>query len=172
MAQLNGEESNVTAFDKKLSNKIFDYIATAKDTTGMDKMLESILNEALQNAPEDIKIKYTPEIIAEVKNQFENPWLLYFIKTDPADYIEKITIPTLVLNGEKDVQVLPPLNLPAYEKVLQKAGNKDYTVKELPGLNHLFQTAETGNVQEYGEIEETFSPQALDLISSWINERF
>lgn len=172
MAQLNGEESNITAFDKKLSNKIFDYIATAKDTTGMDKMLESILNEALQNAPEDIKNKYTPEIIAEVKNQFENPWLLYFVKTDPANYIERITIPTLVLNGGKDVQVLPSLNLPAYEKALRKAGNKDYTVKELPDLNHLFQTAETGNVQEYGEIEETFSPQALDLISSWINERF
>lgn len=172
MAQLNGTDSGVTAFDKELSERIFEYLATAKDTTGMDKDLERIIKEEIENAPEAIKNKYSPRLIEEAKNQFKNPWLLYFVKTDPADYIEKITIPTLVLNGEKDVQVIAQLNLPAYKKALQKAGNKDYTVKELPGLNHLFQTAETGNLQEYGEIEETFSPQALDLISSWINARF
>ena len=39
---------------------------------------------------------------------------------------------------------------------------------ELEGLNHLFQNAETGAVSEYARIEETFSPEAIDLIIAWI----
>jgi hypothetical protein len=42
------------------------------------------------------------------------------------------------------------------------------TTKELPGLNHLFQTASTGSPAEYGTIEETFAPAALQLITDWI----
>ena len=38
----------------------------------------------------------------------------------------------------------------------------------MPGLNHLFQTAKTGAVSEYGKIEETISPLALDKIAGWI----
>ena len=41
----------------------------------------------------------------------------------------------------------------------------------LPGLNHLFQTAETGLPSEYGTIEETMSPRVLDLIRDWILAR-
>jgi len=32
---------------------------------------------------------------------------------------------------------------------LEKGGNKNFEIKELPGLNHLFQTAETGSPAEY-----------------------
>jgi hypothetical protein len=38
----------------------------------------------------------------------------------------------------------------------------------LPGLNHLFQNCETGLPNEYGIIEETFDPEALEIISEWI----
>ncbi|MGB3775466.1 MAG: alpha/beta fold hydrolase [Leeuwenhoekiella sp.] len=172
IAQLNGEDAENTSFDKELSSKIFEYIATAKDTLGMGAKVSNVINSMLKNAPKTIQNKYTPEIIASAKDQFLNNWMIYFIQTDPATYIEQIEIPTLVLNGGKDVQVLSSLNLPAYEQALKKAGNQDYTIKELPELNHLFQTAETGNPMEYGQIEETFSPQALELISSWINKRF
>jgi hypothetical protein len=39
---------------------------------------------------------------------------------------------------------------------------------QLPGLNHLFQTAKTGSPAEYGLIDETFAPVALRTISDWI----
>lgn len=41
---------------------------------------------------------------------------------------------------------------------------------QLPGLNHLFQTSKTGSIMEYGQIEETIAPAALELITSWILE--
>jgi hypothetical protein len=62
------------------------------------------------------------------------------------------------------------LNIPALEAAL--AGNSDATVAELDGLNHLFQTATTGALSEYGQIEETFAPEAMELVSDWILERF
>ena len=74
----------------------------------------------------------------------------------------------LALNGALDKQVLPPDNLPAIEQALREGGNTHFTIKELPGLNHLFQTAKTGNEDEYGKIEETMSPLALDTIAKWI----
>ena len=52
------------------------------------------------------------------------------------------------------------------------AGNPDVTVRELPGLNHLFQTARTGALGEYADIEETMAPAALEAVSGWIGARF
>lgn len=41
---------------------------------------------------------------------------------------------------------------------------------ELPGLNHLFQHCETGAVAEYTQIEETISPEVLEIILTWLLE--
>jgi len=38
----------------------------------------------------------------------------------------------------------------------------------LPGLNHLFQTCETGSINEYAQIEETISPTVLEILRDWI----
>jgi fermentation-respiration switch protein FrsA (DUF1100 family) len=74
----------------------------------------------------------------------------------------------LALNGDKDLQVPSKVNLEAINKALTKAGNKKFTIKELPNLNHLFQECKTGAPQEYSEIEQTFSPLALSEILNWI----
>jgi hypothetical protein len=44
-------------------------------------------------------------------------------------------------------------------------------VRELPGLNHLFQHCQTGSPTEYGRIEETFAPEVMAMIADWILER-
>jgi hypothetical protein len=111
----------------------------------------------------------TPE--AQVGTQVKaltSPWFRFFLTYDPATALRKVTCPVLAINGEKDLQVPPALNLPAIRKALEDGGNKHFEVDELPGLNHLFQTAKTGAPSEYGEIEETISPVALDKIASWI----
>ena len=51
---------------------------------------------------------------------------------------------------------------------LRDGGCRHFEVDELPGLNHLFQHAKTGAVGEYGEIEETMAPEALEKIAGWI----
>lgn len=71
---------------------------------------------------------------------------------------------------ELDLQITPEENLKAIKNALTKAGNKDFEVLEIPGLNHLFQTAKTGSPKEYEEIEETFSPKALEIMKNWIQK--
>ena len=101
---------------------------------------------------------------------FTDPWMRYFLAYDPQPALEALAIPVLALIGDLDLQVSADLNIPALETAL--AGNSDATVTELEGLNHLFQTAATGAVSEYGQIDETFAPEAMELVADWILERF
>jgi fermentation-respiration switch protein FrsA (DUF1100 family) len=96
----------------------------------------------------------------------------FFLTYDPAINLEKVSCPVLAINGSLDYQVIPEINLSGMKSAFAKAGNKDVTLKTLPGLNHLFQNAITGSGVEYGQIEETFDPETLQLIASWINKRF
>jgi hypothetical protein len=89
---------------------------------------------------------------------------------DPANDIENLSIPVLALNGSKDIQVDPKINLPAIESALKKSKSKNYKTIELPGLNHLFQHCKNCTVGEYGELEETFAPEALKIIGDWIED--
>ena len=101
--------------------------------------------------------------------QLVSPWMRYFITYDPAPTLRKVHVPVLALNGTLDLQVPYKANLPAISAALTQAGNHDFRVVEMPGLNHLFQRATTGSPTEYGDIPETFSPAALDIIATWIN---
>ena len=100
--------------------------------------------------------------------QLLTPWFRYFLTLDPAAALRRVKCPVLAINGERDKQVLPSQNLPAIREALAEGGNKHFEVEQLPGLNHLFQTAKTGAPGEYIEIEETISPVALNRISEWI----
>ena len=102
---------------------------------------------------------------------FSWPWMRYLIKYDPSVVLSTIQIPFLALNGGKDVQVNAKENLDGFDKYLRQAGNKDYKTVLLPNLNHFFQNAKTGKIHEYGEIEETISPEVLAIITKWIVER-
>jgi len=98
-----------------------------------------------------------------------SPWYIFFLQYDPAPTLEKVKIPVLVLNGTLDLQVPAKTNLPLIEAALIRGGNTQYVIKALPNLNHLFQTATTGLMNEYATIQETLAPLALDTISTWIN---
>ncbi|OEK05399.1 alpha/beta hydrolase family protein [Roseivirga misakiensis] len=98
-------------------------------------------------------------------------WIRYFYHYNPADALEKVSCPVLSLNGTKDQQVLAEVNQRGIREALEKGGNQDFQVVALEGMNHFFQEAETGAMSEYDDIEETISPKALTMISSWILER-
>lgn len=97
------------------------------------------------------------------------PWYREFIAYDPRPNLAKLRMPVLAVNGAKDLQVIAGQNLPAIREALK--ANKDATVIELPGLNHLFQTSATGDPRDYGRIEETFAPAALATVSDWVRAR-
>lgn len=94
-----------------------------------------------------------------------SPWFFFFIQQDPTPWLKKTRCPVLALNGSLDCQVVAAQNLPAIGRLLRHPDSKTI---ELPGLNHLFQNAPTGNPLEYGLLDETFDPATLGIISDWI----
>jgi fermentation-respiration switch protein FrsA (DUF1100 family) len=97
------------------------------------------------------------------------PWFRYFISYDPAPTLRRLTQPVLAMNGERDLQVPSKPNLDAIRAALTAGGNTRIEIVEMPGLNHLFQTAKTGAPAEYGVIEETMAPAVLEKIARWIS---
>jgi len=100
-------------------------------------------------------------------SQLQMPWFKTFLKLTPADYIPRMRCPILALGGEKDVQVLATENL---GKIEELSGGKAQ-VREMPGLNHLFQHCHTGSPDEYLTIEETISTEVLEILANWILQR-
>lgn len=101
-------------------------------------------------------------------NNLTTPWQQQFLRLDPRDYWRQIKVPALVLNGSKDSQVLAEPNLAAIRQALLAAGNTRAELRELAGLNHLFQRAQTGALGEYALIEETLAPEVLQIIGDWL----
>ena len=97
-----------------------------------------------------------------------SPWLNFFIDYDPSGDISKTLCPVMAINGSRDVQVIPSLNLMGIKAHLKP--NSKNIIKEYPSLNHLFQHCKTGNVLEYRMIEETISPEVLEDIVRFIKQ--
>ncbi len=97
-------------------------------------------------------------------------WYKYFISFNPQPYLEKLNCKVLALNGSKDVQVIAAPNLKGIRQSLQKSKSPKYDVTEIPGLNHLFQSCTVCNPAEYDDLEESFSPVALEMMGNWLKE--
>ncbi len=97
-------------------------------------------------------------------------WFQRLLTYDPAPDLSTIKCPVLALTGSKDLQVPPHKSLSHIEKAVRSGGNEDVTVVELPKLNHLFQTADSGLPSEYARIRETVAPLLLETIANWIGQ--
>jgi pimeloyl-ACP methyl ester carboxylesterase len=95
----------------------------------------------------------------------------FFLSHDPRVTLSRVSCPVLAMNGAKDQNVPAKESLAAIQKALARGKNPNAKIVEIDGLNHFFQTAITGSSMEVGQIEETFSPLALDLIVSWVQSR-
>lgn len=173
MMALRGTPDIMLDENEKLTTIIYDAIKNHKHTDTIKTKIKNGLNDFKARHPMSIiSPLITPVLIEQQFKILESRWLLTFIRTNPKDYLEKTKCPILVLNGNKDVQVLPEINIPEIEKALMVSGNTDVTIKIMDGLNHLFQNAKTGSVKEYNVIEEAISKNVLQVIGNWINLRF
>lgn len=98
---------------------------------------------------------------------FTAPGMLSLVRYNPALYLPKIKCAVLAINGDRDVQVSAKENIEGWKK----AGSKDLTATALPGLNHLFQQCKNCSVSEYGQLEQTISPEVLEIMTKWIQQR-
>lgn len=149
---------------QKINSGAFEIVKSSKegDTTLLSK-LSAYYTEAYENELSD-------QMMQSIMDQMSDPWMINFLKMDPEVYLKNVKCPVLAINGDKDLQV-PAENLAYLRDILRENGNKNIKIATLDDHNHLFQACETGLPQEYGTLEETFSPIALDVMTKWIKKR-
>ena len=145
-------------FPEETVNEYCLLLSKAFDACNDGKPLPSADNSDL---PEALKRNYQAVIA-----QLQTPYLSRFIAVDVRPLLPQITCPVLALNGTKDIQVDQETNLAALRNGL--GDNTNNVIKEVEGVNHLFQHCKTGSVTEYKAIEETISPDILTAITDWL----
>jgi fermentation-respiration switch protein FrsA (DUF1100 family) len=172
ISRAEGASNETIARNAALLNNLYSLVKEEQNNTVAEEEIRKLLKSEMANTSEADKKHpgYSEENLDTQTKAILSPWMRFFLTYDPKPTLMKVKCPVLAINGEKDLQVPPDENLRAIEDALKAGGNKDYTVKEMPGLNHLFQTAQTGSHTEYSKIEETISPAALEFIGSWILE--
>ncbi|HEX8294591.1 MAG TPA: alpha/beta fold hydrolase [Pyrinomonadaceae bacterium] len=171
LARANGESEGAVAWRRRLVGRVFAVMKEEKDDAAALRRAHEERAKLLGELSADERKRYglADDEMEGIVRVMLTPWFRFFAAYDPRATLAKVRVPVLAVAGERDLQVVPAKeHLAAVAQALKAGGNRDYTVKELPKLNHLFQTSETGSPAEYGRIEETISPVALELIGDWI----
>lgn len=169
--RLNKVPADITRLNLQTSASINSYLKghISSPLDSVKAGLRNILLSNLRKYPKEEFKDIPMTTLAEQKAEESlAPWYRYFVAIDPSIYLRKVRCPLLALNGTLDSQVRSVENLQAIEGSLKAAKNMKYQISPMPGLNHLFQKASTGNVSEYAQIEETVNQAALQKVSDWI----
>jgi len=169
------DSSAVNAFSS-LHNQVLALFVSSANQEALDAQISPVFDtwkkEQDQKILDALYVKNNSIVGQDVFSMYNGlykiPWMRFFIAYKPENDLVKVKCPVLAINGGKDTPVDAVSNLSLIKEILTKNGNKDFEVKALPGLNHLLQTAQTGDLSEYEKIDETMSPVALKIISDWI----
>jgi uncharacterized protein len=166
IGKANGVPEELLKKSQIKNQQVFDILLNTND----DDQLIAFLKKTVVETPaaeKPLGVK-DEDLVQQQLTLLTSPWFKYFLKYDPAPVLVKVKCPVFVLGGSKDLQVPPRENISILKSSLEKGGNKNVTIREFPGLNHLFQECQTGSPKEYQAIEQTLSPQVLREISAWI----
>ncbi len=173
LQRIDGVSEEMILNNQSLRQEVFNLLKKEKNREIAEVQLRACLTQHFnQLSPSERQIAEAYYGPLEVQVQsFNSAWFRYNFIHEPAVTLKKLQIPILALNGELDFAVSTKQNLVQIEQVLKETGHKDYMVRELPRLNHAFQTCQTGSFTECAHIEETTSPVVLNMMSEWILEK-
>ena len=156
--------------DRKVFDRFFDLVSRESLTPEEREESIKIAEKTLPRINEKTKAtmgfsELTPETFVSI---FSMPWLKEFLNSSTESYLRKVNCPVLAIYGDKDVQVPSKENIEVINRLLIQGVNTDYTIIEIPNVNHLFQHCKTGYPSEYETSKQTMVPEVLNLISDWI----
>ncbi len=163
---------------EEVLDKLMEIIEKSEDPETKDRQIAALIAEIKESLDEE-DLKEIAEAgttleegIKQTAAQLSTPWFGYFLTFDPATALEQVACPVFAFWGSKDLQVDPEQNAEPVERALESAPTDDVTIIVFEGLNHLFQHSKTGSLSEYGTNTETFAPEVLESMSTWLLERF
>jgi pimeloyl-ACP methyl ester carboxylesterase len=167
-----GANAPLVRWNMAAQRRVIEVVKREPDAARAQKLLLQLYDDINAELTDETRAQMGVPSTFKLRGQAgSTSWLHYFLTVDPRPTLAKLRCPVLALNGDKDVIVSSKDNLPAIETALKAGGNRDITVAELPGLNHLFQTCKVGAPAEYFLIEETIAPAVLQQVGDWIARR-
>jgi len=170
--KVKGLDENLRKTLRNINSKLYETVLNdKKNKKDVNDLMEAVKEEFDAISDKDKEtLGITESAFRQGLKPLESAWMRYFLRSVPDDYLKKVKCPVLALNGDKDLQVAGKANLDGIKASLVKAKNTKNKCVLLPNLNHLFQTCETGAVEEYVNIEETFAPDAMEIILEWLKD--
>lgn len=173
ISRLAGEdEESIQALVEAQRDMMDAVIAGDSGAAALDSILESQIRTQVGSlsgeelaAIGDVE-NYVAATLMQIRTTAESPWFREFITTDPAEYAAACRCPILAVYCSLDVQVDADQNAPVMAEAL--AGNEASAVEVLVGANHLFQSANTGSIEEYALLGQRFVPGLIPLLLSRI----
>ena len=167
-----GSTEGMIATNAIAQREIFRAIKSEKDPAAAEAAVRKVIREQTASMTEEQRqaLGLSDAMLDTQVKMVLSPWFRDLLAYDPRPTLKAVKCPVLALNGEKDLQVAAQENLPAIREALTTGGNQKVKTVALAGLNHLFQNCQTGAIAEYGQIEETFNPAAMKMISDWVRE--
>ncbi len=170
MARLSGLSPAAQQADREFMREALGILVQEPDHGKRLRQMNALAEQALTKVPEKEQAALGPAMRTRAQI-FSSDNFYQDAITPRRDYLQEVRCPVLALNGGKDVLISAEKSVPQLKASLRKGGNPDYEVKIMPELNHMFQTAKTGLMEEAKDIEETLAPQVLQLIGNWLSVR-
>ena len=170
--------SRYIAYASNREKILLGNIRTATDSASLINGIDSEYRSWYRAIPDSIRPQYSfaakpdafKSALAPMAATLASPWWKFFLAYDANSYYSKVKCPVLLLGGDKDIQVPNATAMPAIAAILKDHHNMKVESHLLPGLNHLFQHCHACTVPEYGQLEETFSPEVLGIMADWLDK--
>jgi len=95
-------------------------------------------------------------------------WLGFFMKHDPVATAKLVKQPTLVLQGEKDMQVTAEQALTLVASI-RSNGNRNVTLRKFASTNHLFQYDTVGSAAGYATLaDRNARKDVMGELADWV----
>ena len=128
------------------------------------KLLETVQHH-YQSWQADLD-QHADEIRLTVDDLMEWEWR-YLLHSQPAEVLSQVRCPVFAAAGALDTQINPTVDLEAMNSVLRPG---QCTTLLVPTLNHLFQRAETGGLDEYEHAGPPFDPSITIQLIEWLRQ--
>lgn len=175
LARPGGAPDAIVEMNRRLYGELTRIVARAAPGDDLEEELRSAARTAITELSPELRQRAfggaSEQVVDQLARGFGSPWARFTVRHDPRRTLEGIRVPVLAIAGEKDLQLSAGPHLSAIEGALESGGNRNVTVRAMPGLNHFLQEAEFGSPAESARIAQTVSPSVLELMSGWINER-
>lgn len=153
------------------------YISLAGAGRSIDKVITEQVAKQAPFLEKDVKEKFAllkegktfkleNQMLAAIFRESAQPFLISWIKYDPATEIAKLKIPVLILNGTKDIQVGVP------DAELLKAAKPDAKLVIIENMNHVLKTIEKDedNMPSYNNPELPVAPELVSAVNQFLNK--